>query len=255
VLSRLTSLFRRRPASPPFDAPLAPKIPFYAVGDLHGRADLLETALERIAADRAAQGNAKAPIIFLGDYVDRGENSAAVLARLRALQGEDNSTICLMGNHEKMMLEFLDDPVSRGGRWLRNGGLQTLASYGVGGLSERAPAEDLMEASDALREALPEGTEAWLRALPTRWQSGNICCVHAAMDPELGPDLQSRSTLLWGHPEFFTHARQDGLWVIHGHTIVPEPEQAGGRIAIDTGAYATGRLTVAALSEGACRFI
>lgn len=263
MLNRLRSLFSSpigsRPSpAPAFDAPLAPDRPFYALGDIHGRADLLETALEWVESDRAARDEmGPAPVlILLGDYVDRGEQSAQVLDRLFALQRDHpDRVVCLMGNHEKMMLEFLDDPAGRGTRWLRNGGLQTLASYRIGGLAERADAEDLMEACEALEKALPKGMEAWLRGLPLRWQSGNICCVHASMDPDLPPAEQNARSLLWGHRDFFTRARTDGIWVLHGHTIVPAPERAGGRIAIDTGAYATGRLTAAALSPGTCRFL
>ena len=255
MLNRLASLFRRRPPPPAFDVPLAPAAPFYAVGDIHGRADLLAALLERIGQDRKERDRQEAPLIFLGDYVDRGPDSAGVLERLHQSQrAAPGQVTCLKGNHEKMLLEFIDDPVSRGGRWLRNGGVRTLASFDIS-ISERAGADDLMEASSAFQAALPQGMESWLRALPLRWQSGNICCVHAAMDPEIAPQQQDERVLLWGHPEFFVRARGDGLWVVHGHTIVPLPEQAGGRIALDTGAYRSGRLSGAALAPGECRFL
>ncbi len=258
VLHRMKSLFSTGPSRPPvFDAPIAPDTLFYAVGDIHGRVDLLEPLLEKIDADQAVHGaGTPPPLVFLGDYVDRGDHSAQVLEKLFALARDfPDQVVCLMGNHERMMLEFLDDPAGRGTRWLRNGGLQTLASYRIGGLGERAGGEELMEACEALEQALPKGMEAWMRALPLRWQSGNICCVHAAMDPHLAPEDQARRTLLWGHPDFFTQAREDGVWAVHGHTIVANPERAGGRIAIDTGAYYSGRLTAAAISAGECRFL
>ena len=160
-----------------------------------------------------------------------------------------------MGNHERMMLEFLDDPAGRGARWLGNGGLQTLASFGIGGLGARPALEDMTKASEALAVALPDGMEAWLRALPLMWRSGNLVCVHAGMNPAKPPEAQEASTLLWGHPKFLSQPRRDGLWVVHGHTIVEAPEAQAGRIAVDTGAYHSGRLTAAALSAGQCRFL
>ncbi|MBZ8117576.1 serine/threonine protein phosphatase [Roseovarius sp. LXJ103] len=237
-------------------ASLAPSQRVYAIGDVHGCADLLERLLESIDADLRAFGSDEPQLIFLGDYVDRGEASDRVLARLFALSRERPEAVrCLMGNHERMMLEFLDDPAGRGARWLGNGGLQTLASFGIGGLGARPALEDMTQASEALAAAMPEGMEAWLRALPLMWRSGNLVCVHAALDPAEPPEAQKAGTLLWGHPKFLSEPRRDGLWVVHGHTIVEEPEARSGRIAIDTGAYHSGRLTAVAISAGQCRFL
>jgi serine/threonine protein phosphatase 1 len=97
--------------------------------------------------------------------------------------------------------------------------------------------------------------QAWLRALPLTFQSGNIACVHAAMDPSSSPDKQSSRILLWGHPDFMSEARVDDLWVAHGHTIVKSAACQNSRIALDTGAYRTGRLSVAAVSGGHCTFL
>ncbi|SEK96297.1 serine/threonine protein phosphatase 1 [Roseovarius nanhaiticus] len=239
---------------------IAPARPLYAIGDVHGRDDLIEPMIERIDADAAARGFDAADLIFLGDYVDRGPRSAEVLARLRGMaETMPDMVTCLGGNHERMMLDFLDDPAGRGARWLINGGIETLASYGVDGLDAKspgkAPVEDMMEASDALARAMPDGMADWLRALPLWWQSGNMVCVHAAMNPARAPEDQKDRALIWGHQDFGAKPRQDGLWVVHGHTIVKEPLLEPGRICVDTGAYATGRLTAAALTAGACRFL
>ena len=188
--------------------------------------------------------------------MDRGERSAEVLNWLFSLQTELPDLItCLMGNHERMMLDFSMIRSGAGHRWLRNGGLQTLASYQIGGVHERSDAETLVDASHRLEEAMPDGLQDWLRGLPLVFQSGNVCVVHAAMDPHLRPEDQPRQVMLWGHNEFLSTPRDDGLWVVHGHTIFREPQIAPSRISIDTGAYHSGRLTVAAIGPGTCVFV
>ncbi len=238
---------------------IAPEQVLLVVGDIHGCHSLLGQKLNDV--DAYVKANAQhigdfPRLVFVGDYVDRGEQSAQVLQWVFELQQVlPDQVICLMGNHERMMLDFIDDPAGRGVRWLRNGGLQTLASYNIGGLRERSDVEELTEASHALEAAMPDGLLEWLRALPLLHHSGNVCVVHAAMDPHLGPNDQTYNTLLWGHKEFMTTARSDGYWVVHGHTIVREPQITKSRISIDTGAYHSGRLTVAVVAPGSCVFI
>ena len=239
---------------------IRPERPLYAVGDIHGRDDLAERLIGRIEAEITAHGIAEADLVFLGDYIDRGAQSAQVLARLRGLEEQSPDAVtCLLGNHERMMIEFLDDPAGRGARWLGNGGIDTLASFGITGIDAKSrgtpPVEDLLEASDALAAAMPAGMAEWLRNLPLLWQSGNVVCVHAAMNPQRAPKDQDERALIWGHKDFGTRPREDGLWVVHGHTIFREPLLENGRIGVDTGAHATGRLTAAALSGGTCRFL
>lgn len=254
VFRRIAGLFRGRETEPPPDltqpAPLVCPERALAVGDLHGRRDLLDRMI--------ALSNAQAPdspIIFVGDYIDRGEESAAVLGRLMDLTADTQRATCLMGNHESMALDFLDDPEERGGFWLRNGGLQTLASFGVGGLSVASRGIDLARARDELVVRMGAEMIAWLRSRPLFWQSGNVGIVHAAADPSLPLDQQERRNLLWGHRDFRSKPRSDGLWIVHGHTIVPEAAIEGGRIAIDTGAYATGRLSGVLLGPEGARFL
>tara|TARA_R100000322_G_scaffold167961_2_gene136745 strand:+ start:2360 stop:3133 length:774 start_codon:yes stop_codon:yes gene_type:complete len=256
VLSALKSLFSgSRPLDDGakdtvFSTSLSPDQTFYAIGDIHGCDTLLTELLTRVESENEAGS----PVVFLGDYVDRGPNSAAVLSRLHELSQEaPYPVICLMGNHEKMMLEFIDDPVGKGLRWLKHGGIETLESFGLTGVTVKSDMEDLMEVADELEAALPDGLQTWLRALPLQWRSGNIVCVHAAMDPAREPEDQSSRTLLWGHND--DSPRTDGLWVIHGHTIVKEPATRNGRIGIDTGAYQSGRLTAAEIKMGSCRFL
>ena len=224
----------------------------WMIGDVHGRHDLLEPLLDRIAQDVARHSDAQPAVVTMGDYVDRGDRSADVLATLRALPDRLRAeVVVLMGNHERMMLDTLDDPVANGHRWLRNGGVETLASFGVGGVrADLGPAEMRTLGTD-LRAAMPAGLEAWMRGLPTVWRSGTLVCVHAALDPARPPEAQDEDVLLWGHRAFARTARRDGLWVAHGHTIVAEPVAQAGRIALDTGAYRTGQLTAAVVGPGA----
>ena len=212
--------------------------------------DLLMRLCESIMEDAEQRpGMTDARIIYLGDYVDRGDASAAVLQHLWDLtRAQPQHHICLKGNHEAMMLDFLDNPREKGARWIRYGGLQTLASYRIGGITERSSVEDIAHASRALRDALPEGLIEWMQNLPTQYQSGNLVCVHAALDPKLPLEEQSEKTRLWGHKEFLKTARPDGLWVAYGHTITETPGLIDTRcLALDTGAYATGWLTAAGL--------
>lgn len=252
ALDRLRRLFRGGRQPDP-----APDRPLYIIGDVHGRADLLQRLFDIIDADHAAHGLRQPLAVFVGDYVDRGDDSRRVLESLQAMEqnlsaaGEgEGEMICLMGNHEQMMLDFLDDPAAAGPRWLRNGGAQTLASFGVRWATEGASPEMLQAARDALRSAMPEGLEEWLRDLPLIALSGNIAIVHAGADPALPIDAQEPGTLLWGHPEFLIRPRTDALWVAHGHTVVSRPAVAEGRISLDTGAYFSDRLTAAIAVPG-----
>lgn len=244
LLERLTRRGARAPAG--FDAPLAPERPLAVIGDVHGRDALLGRLLGQVA-ERAPD----AQVVLVGDLIDRGDQSAGVLRRVLG-RGD---LVCLRGNHEAMCLEFLDNPEALGPRWLFNGGLQTLASFGVGGVSERSRGDVLREARDRFETAMGEETIAWLRARPLWWRSGNVAVVHAGANPARPLEEQDEQALIWGHPRFGEVPRQDGLWIVHGHTILPEPVVEEGRIGVDTGAYATGRLTAALIGAGKVEFV
>lgn len=237
--SRLTELAGRpRTEARETDA-LAPERPFLAIGDIHGRFDLLEPLL--------AEARRGEPVITVGDYIDRGPQSDKVLAKLHALN-LSGQVICLMGNHERMMLDFIDSPEDSGTHWLTNGGMQTLWSLGLDlppGDAEAA----LKQTAAALSERLGP-LEDWLRRLPLIWTSGNVCVVHAATDPNQPLSRQDERTLLWGRPKPGTPARPDGIWTVHGHTIVPEITLDNHRINIDTGAFRTGRLSAVRVVPG-----
>jgi serine/threonine protein phosphatase 1 len=261
VLNKLKNLFSGTSAEKSHQPALqtgnfSPTCQLYIVGDIHGCLTLLEGALERIDAHAATHEMADLKLVLLGDYVDRGPQSAQVLNRLYALQKDvPDKVVCLMGNHEKMMLDFIDDPAGRGLNWLEFGGADTLASYGIQVPSKKSDIEGLTQASIELEAAMPADLQDWLRALPLIFQSGNIACVHAAMDPDKPSGDQSSRVLLWGHRDFMTNGRNDDLWVVHGHTVVKSAYCQNSRIALDTGAYQSGQLSVAAVSTGQCTFL
>lgn len=236
------------PALAPFDAAIAPENPFFAVGDVHGCLTQMQALMGKIRAK-----DADAPIVFVGDYVDRGEDSAGVLRTLYEMR-DDPRIICLPGNHEEMMLDFIAHPETKGARWLRYGGMQTLGSFGVGGVSPSSKGDALVKAADSLKTAMGPDLLEWLRDMSSVWKNGNVAVVHAGADPRVSIMLQGPSTLAWGHADFETLPRQDGTWVLHGHTIVDAAYARDGRIAIDTGAYATGKLTAAHVTTGDVQF-
>lgn len=246
ALPRKLSDLLRRSTSDEDDGPFPERLT-YVVGDIHGRADLLERLLRLIEQDRAG---ADADLVFLGDYVDRGPSSADVLHRLRALSLPGVSLTCLMGNHERMMLDFLADPGAAGERWLINGGLETAQSFldtaqiaGGGDAFAR-------ELRDALQAAIPPALQEWIAARPLQWRSGTLGCVHAVTDPLADWDAQAEATLLWGRPDARMPARRDGLWIAIGHTVVASPVIQHRRIMLDTGAYRSGVLSAARIADG-----
>ena len=224
----------------------------YAVGDIHGRADLLDAMITRIGENA---GETTPRVVFLGDYVDRGDQSRQVLERLAALPEETGWEIrFLRGNHEVMLGEFLADPKAAAPRWFRNGGLETLLSYEVGGVSPGSTGDAVVEVRDRLAEKL-NPLAVWLDELLPSYHAGSIFFAHAGADPTRPVEYQSERTLYWGMPTSLETPRTDGIWVVHGHYISDEPQLLPSRIAIDTGAYYSGRLTAARLAPGSVRFL
>ncbi|MEV8467145.1 metallophosphoesterase family protein [Fluviibacterium sp. DFM31] len=234
-----------------------PARPAYVVGDVHGCANLLATLLTAIEDDRTARGWSDTDLVLVGDYVDRGPDSRDVLADLRARQSQAPDRVhCLCGNHEAMMLDFLTDPVSAGPTWLNNGGRETLLSFGVTVARRLPDLEALVELAVAARAAIPATVTDWVRGLPLLWRSGDLVAVHAGLHPDRTPEDQAEVDMLWEPPLFRQAARQDGLWVVHGHRITVPPVAEAGRISVDTGAFAYGVLSCAVLAPGeAPRFL
>ncbi|MEX3014079.1 metallophosphoesterase family protein [Gymnodinialimonas hymeniacidonis] len=250
-------LGRKNQAKPVAQADIAeaidlpcPEQQTYVIGDIHGRADLLELMLELIDAHIGGTSATNPKLVFVGDYIDLGPDSAVVLQRMRELQETfPENVVCLMGNHERMLLDFLDDPATRGPRWMRAGAGETLRSFGVATADlEDSPEYDAFPAAaHSLRRRLPKGLREWIESLPLSYTSGNLWVVHAGADPGHAMDDQTARVLLWGHPEFDSAPRGDGLWVAHGHTEMDAPVAVEGRIATDTAAWKTGRLTACAI--------
>lgn len=250
LLNRLTG---RGAVSPP-SLPEGRRV--YAVGDVHGRDDLLGELHAAISDDLARRPAAgEVVLIHLGDYVDRGPESRQVLARLAAPPpaGVDRA-VHLLGNHEELMLAFLDDP-GVGRAWLQLGGDATLASYGVPLTPEVPPAERFVALRGAFNEALPDDQHALLRSMPLHHREGDYLFVHAGLLPGRVLERQRREHLLWIRDEFI-HSRADhGAVVVHGHHICAAPEERANRIGVDTGAYHSGVLTALVLEGERRRYL
>ncbi|WP_210272615.1 metallophosphoesterase family protein [Chthonobacter rhizosphaerae] len=209
----------------------------YAVGDVHGCADLLHALEARILQDARAR-RTRALILYLGDLIDRGPDSAAVLDHLSDQPDDGVERLCLLGNHEAMLLDWLSDPADDG--WLEHGGGETLRSYGV-------PVAFLQAASarrraDIVAAHLPRAHVDFLEALPLTVRTSRHLFVHAGVRPGVPLAAQTESDLLWIREPFLSRNHGLDLPVVHGHTPTPEPTVLRHRIGIDTGAFATGRL-------------
>ncbi|MFN6952535.1 MAG: metallophosphoesterase [Albidovulum sp.] len=226
----------------------------YAIGDIHGHLDKLELAHARIAADRAAHGDSRAPVVHIGDLVDRGPDSRGVIEFLLQGLARGEPWIVLKGNHDRMFAGFLADPDSHdpglreGLHWIdpRLGGGTTLASYGVTGAGERL-LFDLHE--DALA-AVPAAHVHFLRGLPTKLLRGGVAFVHAGIRPGVPLELQSEDDLLWIRRDFLEDRRDHGVLVVHGHTPVESVTHCGNRLNIDTGAGYGNALSAVVIEAG-----
>ena len=235
------------------DTPLRTDRPVYVIGDVHGRHDLLEQLMEMIETDRREQ---MAQTVFVGDLIDRGPDSQRVLHTVRNMTLAQDKYICLMGNHERMMLDFLADPISLGPRWIRNGGRETLASFGIDLDIEAIQTQTLVDSSRRLKTLIGAELLDWIAELPLFWKNETLVVVHAALDQNRRLDQQVVDTMLWGNSTLNRTPRTDGVWVAHGHTVVDPPYIGEGRISVDTGAYFTGRLTAAAIDpDGTVKFL
>jgi serine/threonine protein phosphatase 1 len=212
----------------------------YAVGDFHCRADLLDQALSRIDADLASYPDCRPVQVFLGDYIDRGPSSREVLDFL-IHRGHNHKIVCLKGNHESYVLEFLRNPAILDD-WRKFGGLETLMSYGLKP-SINPNAAERVELAKALAVSRPRSHRQFLSNLRPSYTCGDFFFVHAGVKPGLPLAQQREEDLLWIRDDFLFSEEDFGKVVVHGHTPVREPDLRPNRINIDTGAYATGRLT------------
>jgi len=247
-------IFSRRP-------PLPAKFPDgrvrFAIGDIHGRADLLEEMLKRLEARAIDElrPTGEPVVIFLGDYVDRGRESARVLDLLLTGRPAGYERRYLKGNHEQSMLAFLEEPVANRA-WLMHGGNETLLAYGVQPPSPlHGKEEEWRAAATALRENLPEAHLKFLRDLERYIAIGDYVFVHAGIDPGRPLTKQTDQDLYWIRARFLNSRRRLKHRVVHGHTPVDSPYADSRRVAVDTGAYASGVLTAARLEATELDFL
>ncbi len=221
----------------------------YAIGDIHGRNDMLEELIWRISDD--LNGAAGGQLIFLGDYVDRGGDSRGVITRLLSLSRDWPETVFLKGNHEEIMLEFLAEPEDLP-HWLDWGGEETLESYDINpvGLPKAALAEQWLASA-------PKSHLDFLKSLKLTHIEGDYLFVHAGVRPGAPLEDQTEADLLWIRKRFHNAPPEDrpDYVVVHGHTPVNKPEDAGWRIGVDTGACYGGMLTAVVLEGTTRRFL
>lgn len=247
----LGRFFKRAATARPLDTARVPDgVRIYAIGDIHGRNDLLKDLLAQIDFDDAARGSANTQIIFLGDLVDRGPDSAGVIETAMALKAARADTVrLLMGNHEEIFVEACRTREPKLMRFfLKIGGDTTLLSYpitrseymemGIDDLAERLPS------------LVPEAHLAFLESFEDQIVIGDYVFVHAGIRPDVPLAAQKQSDLRWIREEFIGHKGDLEKVVVYGHTIYPEVDERGSRIGIDTGAYASGQLTAIGLEGG-----
>lgn len=223
----------------------------YAIGDIHGRDDLLGDLLARIEADSSERGPARRIIVFLGDLIDRGQASAEVVERLRGYRPAGVRVVFLAGNHEEVLLRILDGDKALLADWLRFGGAECMRSYGVDPRRLRRSSPD--QAIETIRSAIPPAHAQFLRGFDDTFKAGDYLFVHAGIRPGIPLAEQARSDLRWIREPFLADRTEHGFVVVHGHTIREQVEEYGNRIGIDTGAYRFGLLTALGL-EGADRW-
>ena len=229
-----------------------PRLPaghrLYAIGDIHGRDDLLGQLLDRIETDHRSRADARLTIVSLGDLIDRGPSSSEVIERLRTYRPDGTRLVFLSGNHEEVLLRIIDGDTRLVPDWLRFGGAECLRSYGVD--PERLRAAPPQRMAAIVREAIPRAHIEFLRSFDDTFRAGDYLFVHAGVRPGIPLDEQSRTDLRWIREPFLGDRTDHGFIVVHGHTIREEVDELPNRIGIDTGAYRHGVLTAIGLEAG-----
>jgi serine/threonine protein phosphatase 1 len=223
----------------------------YVIGDVHGQLDLLEGVIAAIQRDVGSHGD-QALTVTLGDYIDRGPHSRDVIEHL-AGNPFPTSYVALKGNHETLLMSFLVDPAI-GHLWGKLGGLETIASFGVP-LPQSMLGRNFEDVADRLKAVITPKHFGFLNSLRPSLTVGRYFLCHAGVRPGVSLERQSEDDLLWIRDEFLESTADFGKIVVHGHTPVREPVILKNRINIDTGAFATGRLTCIVLEEGRHRFL
>ena len=244
------SLFKRKQApAPSISGPVGSRA--YAIGDVHGCLDQLNALLDQIEETERARPAAKTFVVLLGDLVDRGPDSAGVVERLRGWAPDWARPVCLMGNHEEFFLDVLGGDVDTVNGWLTYGGRETAASYGIsdGWLLNATPQAVTQE----LHRRVPAAHRDFVRGFGDSFRFGDYLFVHAGIRPGVALEDQRPKDMRWIREGFLDDRTDHGVVVVHGHTIVDEPEVRSNRIGIDTGAYKGSPLTALAI-DGAERW-
>lgn len=225
----------------------------YAIGDIHGRLDLMVHLLNKIEEDNRARGPAETYVIFLGDLVDRGPESKGVINHLLEHGVPFARPIFLKGNHEELFLDVLGGKEDLVPTWLTYGGQECVDSYGISrGATLNMTSAALVE---RLRRAVPEGHQNFIKQMFDTFQFGDYLFVHAGIRPGMPLEEQSGGDLRWIREGFLESQDDHGVMVVHGHTIVDKPEEHPNRTALDTGAFRTGVLSAMGIDGHTTWFI
>jgi serine/threonine protein phosphatase 1 len=219
----------------------------YAIGDVHGRLDLLDRMLQLIGEDIAARPHDNVYIVMLGDLIDRGPDSARVIERLRTFDDFAARLVFLLGNHEEIMLRVLAAEPGLAYDWMAFGGDACLQSYGVS--AREMAARDEPAIAERLERAVPAEHIAFIKQFGDTFQFGDYLFVHAGIRPGVAIDEQNPHDLRWIRRPFLSDTSDHGLIVVHGHTMSDEAEVRTNRIGIDTGAYHSSVLTALAVED------
>ena len=225
----------------------------YVVGDVHGRLDLLERMLTMVEADFAQRPVRRATLMFVGDLIDRGADSAGVVERLRTYRHPGINTVFILGNHEEVLLRVVDGESGLIDKWRWFGGKECMQSYGADPAEFARLSES--EALEQVRALVPQAHVDFLMSFGDSCRFGDYLIVHAGIRPGVEFERQSQEDLRWIREPFLDHAGDHGFVVVHGHTIVPDVVEAHNRIAIDTGAYRSGRLTALVIDGEERRYL
>lgn len=243
-MNRIVKFWTRRDD---IEKPRAPDgVRLYGVGDIHGHDALLVEMLAAIDRDIDSEGPARNIVVFLGDLIDRGPDSAGVVERLRTL-ARPYKTVFLTGNHEEVLVRILDGDDQLVGDWLRFGGLQCAKSYGLDPARLRSLGQS--QAGQAIRQAIPEAHQKFLRSFADSFGAGDYLFVHAGIRPNVDLAQQSLTDLRWIRSPFLECRHRHPKMIVHGHSISKDVEFRPGRIGVDTGAYRSGVLS-AVVFEG-----
>ena len=249
----ISKFFKRRAVLEPIPAPEIPSGErIYAIGDIHGRLDLLDDLLIQIGADDGARGSAATTLLFLGDLVDRGPDSAGVVERVRKLAASEVNVRVLMGNHEEVFLAAVQGDLPALRFFCRIGGRETLISYGID--EEEYERLDYAELAERATSIVPTQHVEFIANFEDVITIGGYAFAHAGLRPGVPIADQQQKDTRWIRDTFLEHDGAFEAFVVHGHTILENVDERPNRIGIDTGAYMTGKLTALGL-EGQDRWI